>query len=107
MNKEQTIEILGRYLSDEAVQEGTAWGQQEAELYVEQCGFGSLPAWKEGTWAGGRPDCDECFWDAYETLREIAARETWNECSELSELRNDIAAILEAEDADIRFGGAE
>jgi hypothetical protein len=98
MNKEQAIRALGPEWADQATQEGVAWGQQEAELYVELCGFGSLPAWRGSTWAGGRPDCDECFWDAYETLREIAARETWNGCSELSEIADAIEQSIQQDE---------
>lgn len=79
MTKEQAILILGDEVANVAISEGTAWGEQEAEVWRDQHPSRDLPNWTPGKYAGKLPfPNDDTKRDAYETLLDLAAKDAWN-----------------------------
>lgn len=79
MTREQAVKLLSADEAAAAIEEGTLWGRQEAELWQEQYFGRNLPPWIFGTYAGRLPGWgDDAKREAYATLVELAAQDAWN-----------------------------
>lgn len=74
---------LSQEMIDHAVENGTAWGHNEAELWRDQHPTGTPPEWTYGEWSGTFPDevsDDDKLCELYETALDVAAKNAWDEC---------------------------